>query len=111
MPTHFQSDNRATFHQHTGIPPAPAVCLYLISALDHIARPGANAIWLTPIFDSPFDRYRKDDSEILVVIKTDPESDNKVAMIFSDRDAEVALPGEESLHHVRGYRPELIKLQ
>ena len=25
----------------------------VISALDHIARLGANAIWLTPIFDSP----------------------------------------------------------
>lgn len=61
--------------------------------------------------NNEFDRYRKDDAEILVVIKTDPESDNKVAMIFSDRDADVALPGEESLHHVIGYIPELIKLQ
>ena len=31
-------------------------------------------------------------------------------MIFSDRDAEVALPGEEELREVKGYVPELIKL-
>lgn len=57
-----------------------------------------------------FDRYRKGDAEILVVVKTDSESDNRVAMIFSDRDAEVSLPGEETSHKVRGYIPELIKL-
>lgn len=57
-----------------------------------------------------FDRYRKDDAEILVVVKTDTESDNRVAMIFSDRDADVALPGEQTTRHVRGYIPELIKL-
>lgn len=57
-----------------------------------------------------FDRYRKDGAEILVVVKTDAETDNRVAMIFSDRDAEVALPGEATLHHVRGFIPELIKL-
>ena len=41
-----------------------------------------------------FDRYRKDDAEILVVIKTDDETGNRVAMIFSDRDADVTLPGK-----------------
>ena len=57
-----------------------------------------------------FDRYRKDDVEILVVIKTDTDSGNRVAMIFSDRDAEVALPGQTVTHKVAGYIPELIKL-
>lgn len=57
-----------------------------------------------------FDRYRKDDAEILVVIKTDTDSVNRVAMIFSDRDAEVALPGQTVTHKVAGYIPELIKL-
>ena len=57
-----------------------------------------------------FDRYRKGDAEILVVIKSDPESPNRVAMIFSDRDADVALPGDDVLHHVRGYIPELMRL-
>ncbi|WP_290387092.1 alpha-amylase family glycosyl hydrolase [uncultured Muribaculum sp.] len=57
-----------------------------------------------------FDRYRKDDAEILVVIKTDDETGNRVAMIFSDRDADVTLPGEENPRKVRGYIPELIKL-
>ena len=49
-----------------------------------------------------FDRYKKDDAEILVVVKTDTETDNRVAMIFSDRDTET--------RRVRGYAPELIKL-
>lgn len=57
-----------------------------------------------------FDRYRKDDAEILVVIKTDDETGNRVAMIFSDRDADVTLPGEENPRKVIGYIPELIKL-
>lgn len=57
-----------------------------------------------------FDRYRKEDAEILVVTKTDDQTGNRVAMIFSDRDAEVTLPGEENTHKVRGYIPELIKL-
>lgn len=57
-----------------------------------------------------FDRYRKDDAEILVVTKTDDATGNRVAMIFSDRDADVALPGETATRHVRGYIPELIKL-
>ena len=49
-----------------------------------------------------FDRYKKDDAAILVVVKTDTETDNRVAMIFSDRDTET--------RRVRGYVPELIKL-
>ena len=57
-----------------------------------------------------FDRYKKDDAEILVVVKTDNETDNRVAMIFSDRDADVALPGDTETRRVRGYVPELIKL-
>lgn len=57
-----------------------------------------------------FDRYRKDDAEILVVTKTDDETGNRVAMIFADRDAEVALPGDDTLHKVKGYVPMLIKL-
>ena len=57
-----------------------------------------------------FDRYRKDDAEILTVIKTDPESDNRAAMIFADRDTEVALPGDDTLHKVRGYIPLLLRL-
>lgn len=31
-------------------------------------------------------------------------------IVFSDRDTDVALPGEETLHKVRGYIPELIRL-
>ena len=57
-----------------------------------------------------FNRYRQDDAEILVVTKTDDETGNRVAMVFSDRDADVTLPGEEKPRHVRGYVPLLAKL-
>lgn len=67
----------------------------VISALDHIAGLGVNAIWLTPIFDSS---------------KADPESDNRVAMIFADRYTDVALPGDDTLHKVSGYIPLLLRL-
>ena len=57
-----------------------------------------------------YDRYRKGDAEILTVIKTDEATGRRVAMIFADRDAEVSLPGETAIHHVRGYIPELLAL-
>lgn len=57
-----------------------------------------------------FNRYKQDNAEILVVTKTDDETGNRVAMIFSDRDADVTLPGEEKPIKVRGYIPQLIKL-
>lgn len=57
-----------------------------------------------------FDRYRLGDAEILVVIKEDTESDNRVAMVFSDRDAKVTVTDTDITVDVRGYIPELIKL-
>ncbi len=57
-----------------------------------------------------FDRYRQGDAEILVVVKTDDETGNRVAMVFSDRDAEVTVTGTERKVGVRGYVPELVKL-
>ena len=125
----------------------------VIASLDHIVKVGANAIWLTPIFDSSraeggeklqstgyfandyfsIDPHfgTEDDLRELVakaherglyvfldgvfghhggVVKTDTETDNRVAMIFSDRDTDVALPGDTETRRVRGYVPELIKL-
>lgn len=57
-----------------------------------------------------FDRYRKDDAEILVVLKEDDETGNKVAMVFSDRDAKVTVTGTDREVDVRGYVPLLLKL-
>lgn len=57
-----------------------------------------------------FDRYKLGDAEILVVIKHDDETGNRVAMIFSDRDASVTIPGAETPTEVKGYVPALIKL-
>ena len=59
---------------------------------------------------SEFNSYRLGEVEILTVIKTDDETDNRVAMIFADRDAGVTLDGEEKPRHVDGYIPLLIKL-
>lgn len=57
-----------------------------------------------------FDRYRLGEAEILVVTKTDEASENRVAMVFSDRDADVTLPGEQEPRHVKGYIPLLVRL-
>ena len=57
-----------------------------------------------------FNRYRQGDAEILVVTKTDPDSDNRVVMIFADRDTDVTLPDDPAPHPVKAYIPELLKL-
>lgn len=57
-----------------------------------------------------FDRYKLGDAEILVVIKEDEESGNRVAMVFADRDAKVTVTDTDISVDVRGYIPELIKL-
>lgn len=57
-----------------------------------------------------FNRYRQGDAEILVVTKTDPDSDNRVVMIFADRDTNVTLPDDPAPHPVKAYIPELLKL-
>lgn len=57
-----------------------------------------------------FDRYRLGDAEILVVVKTDEETGNRVALVFADRDSDVTIPGTDSPLHVGGYIPVLVKL-
>lgn len=57
-----------------------------------------------------FDRYRQDDAEILVVTKEDDETGNRVAIVFSDRDADVTVTGTDITIHARGYIPEFVKL-
>ena len=57
-----------------------------------------------------FDRYRLDDAEILVVLKHDDDTGNRVAMVFADRDASVTIPGTDSPIDVKGYIPELVRL-
>lgn len=57
-----------------------------------------------------FNRFRQDDAEILTVVKTDDETGNRVAMIFSDRDANVQIPGTDRHIDVKGYIPQLILL-
>ncbi|MBO4995660.1 MAG: hypothetical protein J6C78_06800 [Muribaculaceae bacterium] len=58
-----------------------------------------------------FNRYRLGDAEILVVMKHDEETGNRVAMIFADRDATVTIDGTDREVAVRGYIPELVKLE
>lgn len=57
-----------------------------------------------------FDRYRLGEAEILVVVKTDEETGNRVALVFADRDSDVTIPGTDSPIHVGGYIPALVKL-
>lgn len=64
------------------------------------------AIWRG---QNQFNLYRDGDAEILIVTKTDYETNNQVIMIFSDRDADVTLYGETYPIHIEGYIPKLIK--
>ena len=57
-----------------------------------------------------FNRYKNGETEVLVVTKTDPDSDNKVVMIFADKDATEIVPGVPYPVEVKGYVPELIKI-
>lgn len=57
-----------------------------------------------------FDRYRKDDAEVLVITKQDTESENKVVMAFSDRDVTLSLPGVGEEVELKGYVPAVFKI-
>ncbi len=60
--------------------------------------------------EQEFDRYRLGDAEILVVIRHDEATGNRVAMVFADRDASVTIPGTDTPIDVKGYIPELVRL-
>ena len=60
---------------------------------------------------SEFNRYRDGEAEILIVTKTDDETGNRVDMVFSDRDTQVTLAGEDSPRDVKAYVPLLIRRQ
>lgn len=57
-----------------------------------------------------FHRYKEGEADILVVIKTDEESDNRVAMVFADRDASVTIPDTDITVEAKGFIPQLVKL-
>lgn len=57
-----------------------------------------------------FDRRREGDAEILIVYKEDEPTGNKVAMVFSDRDASVMVDGVDDPVEVKGFIPVLLKL-
>lgn len=50
-------------------------------------------------------------ADVLVVYKKDPESRNKVAVVFSDADTEVSLKGVESPVKVSAYVPQIIRIE
>lgn len=58
-----------------------------------------------------FNRYRKDDAEVLVITKQDTESENKVVMVFADRDVILNVEGVGEEVEVKGFVPQLFKLQ
>ena len=57
-----------------------------------------------------FNRYRNGDAEVLVVTKTDTDSDNKAVMIFSDHDTTEIIPGIPYPVEVKAYVPELLRI-
>lgn len=58
-----------------------------------------------------FNRYRKDDAEVLVITKQDTESENKIVMVFADRDVTLNVEGVGEEVEVKGFVPQLFKLQ
>ena len=58
-----------------------------------------------------FNRYRNGDADILEIIKTDDVSGNKVIMVFADRDTQATIPGEDTPRPVRGFVPQMLRLQ
>lgn len=62
--------------------------------------------------ESKFDQIKtKDGGNVLVVTKQDPESSNKVAVIFSDVDAEVPVDGVSRSVSVKAWMPVFVQLK
>lgn len=60
--------------------------------------------------EQEFDRRQIDDADVLIVKKSDAETGNRVVMIFSNRDTTVEIEGIENPVEVKGFIPELIRL-
>lgn len=60
--------------------------------------------------EQEFNHYKNGDAEVLVVTKSDTESDNKVVMVFSDRDTVETIPGIDNPVEVKAYIPEVIRI-
>lgn len=62
--------------------------------------------------ESKFDQIKtKDGGNVLVVTKQDPESSNKVAVIFSDVDTEVPVDGVSRAVPVKAWMPVFVQLK
>lgn len=57
-----------------------------------------------------FNHYKHGETDVLVVTKTDPETSNKVIMIFADKDTTETIPDIPFPVEVQAYRPEIIPL-
>lgn len=57
-----------------------------------------------------FNHYQNGDADVLVVTKTDTESNNKVAIIFSNRDTTATISGIDNPIEIKAYIPELLKI-
>lgn len=102
-----QPDNAARTSGHTMADDERTAHVYnYVSKVMHFRRDNP-AMWRG---EQEFNRYRNGEAEVLVVTKTDTESDNKVVMVFSDRDTTEIIPGVDYPVEVRGYVPELIRL-
>jgi hypothetical protein len=60
--------------------------------------------------EQEFKRYRNGEAEVLVVTKTDTESENKVVMVFADKDTTEIVDGVPYPVEVKGFVPELIRI-
>lgn len=60
--------------------------------------------------EQEFNRYRNGEAEVLIVTKTDAETGNKVVMAFADHDTTEIIPGIPYPVEIKGFVPELIRI-
>ncbi|MBO5455316.1 MAG: hypothetical protein J6A20_02255 [Muribaculaceae bacterium] len=103
-----QKDNiaRTTGHLDARNPHEEALKDYISKAMTF--RSENPAMWRG---DASFYTFKpKNGGEVLVVTKTDKESDNKVAVIFSDTNTMVPLHGVDAPMEVKAWVPVFVKL-
>ncbi|MDE6218362.1 MAG: hypothetical protein K2F64_05105 [Muribaculaceae bacterium] len=103
----FQPDNAARTSGHIMADDEYSAHLYNYVAKVINFRKDNPAMWRGK---QEFNRYRNGETEVLIVTKTDTESDNKVVMAFADRDTTEIIPGIPYPVEIKAYIPELLRI-
>lgn len=101
-----QKDNiaRSTGHLHPRNDGERRLAEYIATAMAFRAK--NPAMWRG---EASFEQTAVEGGKVLIVVKQDTESANRVAIVFSDVDAEVAVEG--AVRYVKAWIPAFVKLQ